>query len=181
MALVTVEEAKDQLGLASTETDTELGEYIESLTAVIERHVGPVEQRECTEMIEGRSFSLCLTNIPAVALVSVTPALTDGDALDLSTLVLDPAKGIVYRKGGTFAGTMWAVTYTAGRAAIPPTIKLAALLLLQHLWRTKNGPSRGRGTADDFDVNEQLYGYGYAVPNRVLHLLEPFKLPPGVA
>lgn len=181
MALLDPGEAKDQLGLASSESDIELEEYIEALTAVIERHVGPVEEREFIEMVEGRSFSMCLTNVPAVSLVSVAPALTDGPALDLSTLVLDQRKGIVHRKGGTFAGTMWEVKYKAGRAEIPPTIKLAALLLLQHLWRTKNGPARGRGTADDFDTSEQVFGYGYAIPNRVLHLLEPFKLPPGVA
>ncbi|MEU9616942.1 head-tail connector protein [Streptomyces sp. NPDC048209] len=181
MGLVLLEQAKEQLGLLSNETDTELQEYIESLTAVIERHIGPVEEREFTETIEGRSFSMCLSNIPALSLVSIEPALSDGGALDLSTLVLDPGKGIVYRKGGTFAGTLWSVKYRAGRAEVPHTVQLAALLLLQHLWRTKYGPSKGRGNQDDFDVNEQMYGFGYAVPNRVLHLLEPYKLPPGVA
>ncbi|WP_435285912.1 hypothetical protein [Streptomyces bacillaris] len=181
MALLTVADAKAQFDILSAESDSQLQEYIDALTAVIERHVGPVEQREFTQTIQGRGQTMCLSHIPAVALVKVTPALPAGDDLDLSGLFLDTSKGIVHRQSGTFAGTHWSVTYTAGRDEIPPTIRLAALLLLQHLWRTKNGPARGRGTSDDFDVTEQLAGYSYAVPNRVLHLLEPYKLPPGVA
>jgi hypothetical protein len=37
------------------------------------------------------------------------------------------------------------------------------------------------GGADDYNVTEPIPGFGYAVPNRVLQLLEPFKQPPGVA
>ncbi|WP_098010487.1 hypothetical protein [Streptomyces sp. sk226] len=181
MALVTPEDAKAQFDILTSESDEQLQKYIDALTPVIEHHVGPVEQREFTETIEGRGPTMCLSHIPAVALVKVTPALPSGPDLDLSSLFLDTSKGIVHRQSGTFTRTLWSVTYTAGREEVPPTIRLAALLLLQHLWRTKNGPARGRGTADDFDVSEQLMGYGYAVPNRVLHLLEPYKLPPGVA
>jgi hypothetical protein len=32
----------------------------------------------------------------------------------------------------------------------------------------------------DFDVTEPVVGFGYAIPNRALQLLEPYRLPPGV-
>ncbi|MFB8251721.1 hypothetical protein ACFC5H_08950 [Streptomyces rochei] len=94
------------------------------------------------------------------------------------------ATGIVRYRGGSFTGTLWRVTYTAGRGEVPPTINLAARILLQHLWRTQYGASRGLGSiggGDDFSVTEPVPGWGYAIPNRVLQLLEPYKVPPGVA
>lgn len=178
MALLDLEDAKDQLDLLSGEDDDELLVFINGLTAVIERHTGPVEVREVVEMIEGRGISMCLTHIPALTLTSVAPTM-GGDALDVDDLVLDAKKGVVYRKGGSFAGILWTVTYMAGRTIVPPTITLAARLLLAHMWRTKNGS--GRGPADDFSVSDPDPSLGYAVPTRVLQLLEPFKLPPGVA
>jgi hypothetical protein len=184
MALLTLEEAKAQLDIDGTAEDVELQVYVEALTAAIERHVGPVETREFAETIEGRSASMCLSHIPAVALVSVAPAVETGDDLDLSALVLDGATGIVRYRGGSFAGTLWRVTYTAGRGEVPATINLAARILLQHLWRTQYGASRGMssiGGGEDFSVTEAVPGWGYAIPNRVLQLLEAYKVPPGVA
>ncbi|GGZ28449.1 hypothetical protein GCM10010387_22390 [Streptomyces inusitatus] len=181
MALLTLAEAKAQLNIETSADDAELLAYIDALTSVIEQHVGPVETRQVTETIQGRSPRICLTHIPAVALVSVTPAIPAGSPLDLGGLLLDAPTGIVHHRTGTFAGTLWIAVYTAGRSAIPPTINLAARLLLQHLWRTQNGSARGGGGADDYAVTEPIPGFGYAVPNRVLELLEPFKLPPGVA
>lgn len=184
MALLTLAEAKAQLDIDGTGDDVELQVYVDALTAAIERHVGPVENREVVETIEGRSSSMCLSHVPAVALVSVAPAVETGDALDLADLVLDGTPGIVRYRGGSFAGTLWRVVYTAGRGGIPPTINLAARILLQHLWRTQYGASRGLssvGGGDDFSVTEAVPGWGYAIPNRVLQLLEPYKVPPGVA
>lgn len=181
MALLTLDEAKAQLNTTSSTDDVELQAYIDSLTAVIERYTGPVLTREFSEVIEGRSGSMCLTHIPAVALVSVVPSLTTGAALDLTDLVLDAPTGIVRYRSGTFAGTLWTVTYTAGRGvSVPPTINLAARMLLQHLWRTQLASGRGP-VAGGGGEYETVPGLGYAVPNRVLELLEPYKQPPGVA
>jgi hypothetical protein len=120
-----------------------------------------------------------------VALTSLVPILTNGTAVQVSDVAVDGATGILRRKDGTwFYGGPWTATYTAGRGAVPPTIKLAALILLQHLWRTQYGASRGLsgiGGGDDFSVTEAVPGWGYAIPNRVLQLLEPYKVPPGVA
>jgi hypothetical protein len=184
VALLNLDEAKAQLDIETTGHDTELTAYIDALTAVIERFVGPVENRSVSEVIEGRSTTLCLTHVPAVSLTSIVPVLTGGEAVDISDVHLDSTTGIVrYLDGGSFYGGLWTVTYTAGRGAtVPATIKLAAAMLLQHLWRTQYGAARGAvGGGDDVSVTEPIAGFGYAIPYRVLQLLEPYKVPPGVA
>lgn len=183
MALLTLAEAKAQLDIDTTTHDTELQAYIDSLTAVIERFVGPVENRSVSEVIEGRGITLCLSHVPVVSLTSVVPVLTGGQAISVGDLHLDGKTGVVRRlDGSTFYGGMWNWTYTAGRGSVPATINLAARMLLQHLWRTQYGAARGMvGGGDDYSVTEPIPGFGYAVPNRVLQLLEPFKVPPGVA
>ncbi|WP_405769305.1 hypothetical protein OG539_32815 [Actinacidiphila glaucinigra] len=182
MALLTLAEAKAQLDLDTYTSDIELQAYIDSLTAVVERLVGPVETRQVSEVIEGRGPVLCLSHIPVVALTSATPLQTGGESLDVADLVTDLPRGLVRRRsGGSFAGGIWTFVYDAGRGEIPATINLAARLLLQHLWRTQYGAARGGAGADDFAVTEPIPGFGYAIPNRVLQLLEPYKVPPGVA
>ncbi|MFJ8791400.1 hypothetical protein [Streptomyces sp. NPDC102462] len=186
MSLISLEEAKQQLDIESDASDAELRVYVDALDAVIEGIVGPVANRTVTEVVDGSGPVLCLRQVPAVSLTSATPVLTNGTALDVSGLHLDGATGIVRRlDGGCFRGGPWTFAYVAGRGdAALATINLAARILLQHLWRTQYGASRGLagvGGADDFNVTEPVPGYGYAIPNRVLQLLEPYKAPPGVA
>ncbi|MFJ2568176.1 hypothetical protein ACIO02_35525 [Streptomyces sp. NPDC087568] len=184
MALITLDDAKAQLDITSDVHDDELQGYVDALTPVIEGIVGPIENRTVTETVGGRGPALCLAHTPVVELTSVT-ALAGGTALDVARLHLDGAAGTIRRlDGGYFDGRQWTVVYTAGRGDVPPTIRLAALILLQHLWRTQYGASRGLGSiggGDDYAVTEPVPGFGYAVPNRVLQLLEPFKSGPGVA
>ena len=182
MGLITLNEAKAQLDIETNGDDAELQAYIDAVTVPIENLVGVVEQREVTETVNGAGTILCLLKTPAVALVSVTPQLTGGVPLDVAQLHLDGATGIVrHLNGGRFHGGPWTVTYSAGRAEIPATVTLAARILVQHLWRTQYGGARGQGSSDDYAVTEPIPGFGYAIPNRVLQLLEAHKLPPGVA
>lgn len=181
MALLTLDEAKAQLNIRTTANDAELNMYIEALTSVIEGYVGVVEQREVTETVTGQGPTVVLLQTPVLSLTSMTPVETGGTAVDTAGLFVDGPSGVVmYANRTAFSAGPWTAVYTAGRATIPPTIRLAALLLLQHLWRTKNGAARGGGGADDYSVTEPIPGFGYAVPNRVLELLEPFRMPPGI-
>lgn len=185
MALLTLADAKAQLDIDSNSHDIELQAYIDALPAVIERYIGPVENRTVTETVSGRGTTLCLTQVPVVSLTSLTPVLAGGLPLATGDVVVDTDHGVIRRvDGSTFYGGPWTAAYTAGRGTVPPTVRLAALILLQHLWRTQYGASRGMGSiggGDDFSVTEPVPGFGYAVPNRVLQLLESFKAPPGVA
>jgi uncharacterized phiE125 gp8 family phage protein len=183
MALITLADAKAQLDIETASHDTELGVYVEAITAAIERHTGPVENRTVTEVVDSQDIRLAVTQVPTVSLTSITPILNGGLAIDLADVALDGDAGVIRRlDGGRFYGGPWTVVYTAGRGTVPPTIKLAAMMLLQHLWRTQYGAARGSvGGGDDVSVTEPIPGFGYAIPYRVLQLLEPYKVPPGVA
>lgn len=182
MALLTLAEAKTQLDIETVAHDVELQAYVDALTSVIEGIVGAVEEQTVTETVRGQGRALCLLRTPVLALASLVPTGDGGTALEVDRLHVDGPSGVVERRdAGRFTGGPWTAVYTAGRTTVPPTINLAARILLQHLWRTQNGSARGISSADDFSVTEPVPGFGYAVPNRVLQLLEPFKSPPGVA
>jgi hypothetical protein len=186
VALLTLAEAKTQLDIDTATYDAELQAYVDGVTMAIEAHVGPVENRSVTETHElpaSGARMVVLRQTPAVSLTSVTPVLTNGTTYTVASLDLDEATGTVRRlDGGRLYGPLrW--VYVAGRGSVPPTINLAARIMVQHLWRTQYGASRagaGLGGGDDFSVTEPVAGWGYAIPNRVLQLLEPYKLPPAV-
>lgn len=184
MALITLEAAKRHLQITGTNAyDVDLQECIDALTPMIERHTGPVEPRSVTETVNAYGSLLALPQAPVVSLTSLTPVLTGGTAIDVSEVALDGDAGVLRRlDGGVFAGGPWSAVYVVGRSEVSPTIAYAAKLLLQHLWKTRYGAARGNpGGGDDYDVNEPIPGFGYAMPNRVLEVLEPYKAPPGVA
>ncbi|MFE9738814.1 hypothetical protein [Streptomyces sp. NPDC006477] len=184
MALLTLDEARSILALGSdTQYDDELTVYIEALTEVIEALVGPIDAREVIEQADARGQTLVLLQTPALSLTTFAPVTTGGAAVDVADLYLDGTSGAVGRlDGADWSGGPWTVTYQAGRATVPASLKVAARLLLQHWWRTRYGASRGNaGGGEDYDVNEPVPGFGYAIPNRVLQLLEPYRRPPVVA
>lgn len=186
MALLTLAEAKAQLDIETSTSDTELQAYVDGVTMAIEAHVGPVENRSVTETHDIPACGagvLVLRQTPAVSLTSVLPVLGNGAVYDVAGLDLDGPTGMVRRTdGGRLCGPL-RITYTAGRGTVPATINLAARIMIQHLWRTQFGASRAGasiGGGDDFSVNEPVAGWGYAIPNRVLQLLEPYRRAPAV-
>jgi hypothetical protein len=182
--LLTLDNAKAQLKITSHAQDLELAVYVAATIEVIERYVGPVDPRTVTETqdisMSGASV-LVLRTTPVVSVTSIVPILGGGTPYDVAGLDLDGETGIVRRiNRGRFYGPL-RNEYIAGRATVPASMDLAGRMLLQHLWTTKQGPGRpARGGADDVAV-ETTRGFGYAVPNRVLQLLEEYRLPPGVA
>lgn len=184
MPLLTLEQAKSILSLPlGTEYDDELTVYIDALTEVIEGLVGPIDPREVVEQADARGQTLVLLQVPALSLTAFSPVLSGGSAVAVADLHLDGASGAVGRlDGADWSGGPWTVTYQAGRAAVPASLTVAARMLLQHWWRTRYGAARGNpGGGEDYDVNEPVPGFGYAIPNRVLQLLEPYRRPPVVA
>lgn len=183
--IISLADAKAHLNLVSSRDDDELRGWLESVTAAVEHYVGAVVRRTVSEthslpMAGVRAF--VLHHSPVLDITSVAN-LSGGQAIAAADLHVDPATGIVRRAAG---GLMWGpvvVTYTVGRQAVPAAVRSAALIILQHLWRTQRGSTAGPvlGGADDASVAEPIAGIGYAVPYRALQLMEPYRLPPGVA
>lgn len=181
-AILSLADAKRHLVKTGTSDDDEIRSWVESITAGIEGLCGPVVVQTISERHNIRcAGTIVLRRTPALALTSVVPVLTGGTTYDVDDLDLDENTGEVQRlDGGTLYGPLW-VTYTAGRRIVPAAMTSAARIILQHLWRTRQGPGRPQRGTDDYDVSEPVPGFGYAIPNRALQLLEPYRLPPGVA
>ncbi|MEU7400713.1 hypothetical protein [Streptomyces sp. NPDC044948] len=184
--LFSLADAKKHLNVAagSTGDDDEIRDWSAATTWIVEHFVGPVARRSVTER---HSFTTADTRVlrhtPAIALTSVVPVLAGGHSYDPADLDLDPDTGIVQRlDGGVLYGPL-RFNYTAGRAQVRANITGAGRIILQHLWRTQRGSARGPVIAggDDYAVSEPVAGIGYAIPNRALELLEPDRLPPGLA
>jgi len=180
-AILSLADAKKHLSKTGTSDDDEIRSWVESITAGIEGLCGPVIVRTVTERHDGRRVPLiALRHTPVLTVSSVAAILTGGTTYTVSDLDVDTVTGVVQRKdAGTLTGPL-RVTYTAGRRIVPAAMSSAARIILQHLWRTRQGPSRPQRGVQDFDVTEPIQGFGYAIPNRALQLLEPYRLPPGV-
>jgi len=182
--LFSLASAKDKLDIPATSTgdDEELREFIEATTAAVEFFVGPVARRTVQQVVQGDREAWVLHTTPVLAVTAITPLQSWQQAIDVSALDVDTHTGILRRTDWLwFYSGDYRVTYSAGRAIVPANVSLAAKLILQHLWRTKYGAARGVSSSDDFLATEQVPGFGYAIPNRALQLLQADRDPGGFA
>ncbi|MFD0353511.1 hypothetical protein ACFVHW_07140 [Streptomyces sp. NPDC127110] len=169
-----------------TSDDEQIREWLESVTELVEGLCGPCVRRTVVEdhtIGSSGTYALALRRTPVLSVTSAAGILTGGESYLAADLDVD-SNGIVRRlDGGRLYGPL-RVTYVAGRALVPANLSSAARIILQHLWRTQYGASRaagGIGGGDDYAVTEPVAGFGYAIPNRALQLMEPHRLPPAVA
>lgn len=179
--ILSLADAKAHLNKTDTTDDDEIRSWVESITSGIEGLCGPVVVQTVTERHRfRRAATIVLRRPPVLSLTSATAVLTAGTSYDVADLTVDPVTGLVERPdGGVLYGPLTFV-YEAGRRVIPAAMTSAGRIILQHLWRTQQGPGRPQLGTGDFDVSEPVQGFGYAIPNRALQLLEPYRLPPGV-
>lgn len=179
--LMSLATAKKHLKKNESSDDDEIRDWIEACTRAVEQFVGPVIVRTVAETVDFRSArSVALQQIPVVALTSIVAVRTGGMSYAVGDLDLDPQTGIVTRKDGGALNGPLRFTYSAGRAIVSANIRSAGKIILQHLWRTRQGPGRPQRGTDDYDVTEPIPGLGFAIPNRAVQLLDPDRLPPGV-
>ncbi|GHH87816.1 phage gp6-like head-tail connector protein [Streptomyces capitiformicae] len=188
-AILSLADAKAHLNIAATITthDDELRGWIEAITHLVQQYTGICARGTVVEdhdIQPSGTRVLTLRRTPVISLTSVTAILTGGTSYTIADLDTDTRMGIVRRLDGGYLYGPLRITYVAGRSVIPANITSAGKIILQHLWRTQYGASRAGsaiGGGEDFSVTEPIAGFGYAIPNRALQLLEPHRLPPGVA
>lgn len=183
MALVTLTDVKPHLNITASRTvnDAELQGFIDAATAVIEEYVGPVLPRTVTQLVSPSG-----TTILAGPVLSVT-SVTDAYGLPTTTYVLDSAAGVLtgttptfYPTGTLQAPSLAAITYTAGLASVPPTVRLATCFVVADLW---NSSQRGSVPAP---ANGGDSNFGYLprasddLPPRARMLLAPYRRAPRV-
>lgn len=183
MAIVDLADVKAHLNIpASDDThDQELEGYLEAATRVVEFYVGTVDQREITDVYSGEGMSeIVLRNGPAI---SVTEVVEDGQTLTSSEWALTDG-GVLVRVAGS-RRRVWrhgvaniVVTYQAGRDPVPANHKLAAEIIIGHLWETQYNLSGGRPQLGDFEEQSAFDPrFGFAVPRRATELLQPEMIP----
>jgi hypothetical protein len=173
--LFSLADAKGQLDIPVTSTadDEKLRTYIAATTRAVEYFVGAVSRRTVHQVVSGDCAAWVLHTTPVLAVTAVTAVAVWQLDVDPGVLDVDGEAGILRRTDGLwFYSGDYRVTYTAGRAVVEPNITLAGELILQHLWRTRFGAARGAVSSDDFLVTEAVPGFGYAIPNRALQLLQ---------
>lgn len=176
MSVLTLDEVKDHLGIAPTDTDddTELQRFIDAAESAVGRRCGVLGQASVTARVDGGA-SLVLPTAPVASLTSVTPV--GGAAEDLSSLYLNEAAGTVGRvDGSAFTARVYDVAFTAGRASAPPDLLLAAKELVRHLWLTQRGAAPGSPGALPDLGDPTAVGTSYSFPWRVEQLMAPYLL-----
>lgn len=176
--LITLAEAKQSLGITVTTNDSDIEDYIEAATPVIEQIAGPQYSRNLSFTFDGGSTAVVIPH----RFTSVVSLLVDGVAL--ADYIARPASGVIY--AGTTEGLEEfesgvqnvVVTVAVGSATIPANVKLAARELVRHWWqqgRQGNRPAFGN------EAEAQDAPMGFSVPRRVYQLLEPSPRVPGFA
>lgn len=172
VGLVTLPAAKSQLNIEADDTsdDLELQLYIDAVTAPIERELGTVvEQRTVVDTFNFAkgTTSFLLRSVPVASLASISAV--DGSTtwpVDASAMHVDSDTGLVTVLSGAALTGLVAVSYTAGPAQVPANVRLAAMIVLQHLWETQRGRTGAVAGGGDLVIPA-----GYAVPNRAIELL----------
>lgn len=193
--VISLAEGKAALNITDTNNDTELAVYITAVSRRLDDICGPIVKRDVTdELYPGGLAQLALTQAPASDTATTTiSAVTEysggtaqalaAESLTSSTsydFTFDATTGLLSRRAGwsdaTFGAQRVKVTYAAGRyadtASVDAKFKLAAQIMLQHVWRPGQGFG---GSYSDAPLS------GFAVPNAVAELLADEMQPPTVA
>jgi hypothetical protein len=175
MSIVTLAQAKEQLGIDSFDTsdDAELQEYVDAVTGAVEEYKHEViEQRTITDEIEvhgsgwdwrgGRKFRLW--SAPVISLTSVV-SWDSTITWDVSQMRVS-SSGLVRVMAGLPVRGLVDVTYVAGYETVPLRYVRGALVILEHVWETQ----RGIGTAEAGVIGpEEIHmraGSTFTVPNK---------------
>ncbi|MEU1559512.1 hypothetical protein ABZ504_03200 [Streptomyces mirabilis] len=172
--LFSLASAKKKLDIpaSSTADDDELREFVEATTQCVEHFTGPVVPRTVTEVTEGGTERMLLHTTPVLSVTSITGVEPWQLEIPAAALDVDADTGVLRRNDWlVFWPGPYRVVYQAGRRSVSANVSLAGKLILQHLWRTNYGASRGL-TGIGGDDSVQVPGLGYAIPNRAMELLQ---------
>jgi hypothetical protein len=141
-SLISLADAKAHLNIPVTSTthDSELREYIEAMTRIVEQYVGPIVTRSYTRRVCGYTSSILLPHTQVREVTAITLVQDGSSPINLADLSIDSEAGIVTMKGGsTFPYGEMDWTYTVGRDYVHPNWTLAAKMILDFNWKSQLG------------------------------------------
>lgn len=183
---------------ADTSQDAELQGFILAAGDLARDVVGPLLPEQHTEWHNGGNPTITLDWLPVASVQSVTEyvsastwVLTEqplGTSTDAYGYTVDLDRGQITRRatGGAVPFPHGIknvkVVYTAGTSgAIPWTVRLGGLELIRHLFQLTQQGGRPKFRGSALDGEPAGVPTGFALPQRVLELWQPFKRPPGIA
>lgn len=171
---ITLAEVKAHANIPAGDTshDTELDLFRGAAQEHVESLIGPVLHRVVTGTVHAHGGVVVLPLAPVVSVESLT---SSGTAV---TYTLVGASGLL--TGVTVRGDL-SVSFTAGRSVAPDAVRVAALVIAEHLWKTQLGNQPASGVYPAEDELTVSAGLGFAIPNRALELLGPYMSAPAVA
>jgi len=183
-------EMKEYLNIRDDKTawDGELRDALVGGCAVVEFLCGPIARRTVTEYHDGGAPTVVLYNRPVISVTSVdevygatSVSLTQVAMPDLTNaaaaFTADLTTGELRRRANNweyvfpYGKKNVKVVYVVGRTVTPGNISLATKELVGHLWRASQLNSEGRRPRITRPEPVTVV-LGFAVPNRVLELLQ---------
>lgn len=171
--VASIDELRAQLDRADFTEDSELRLYLEAATNQVEWLVGPLTTTTITER-QTAPDRIALRKSPLVSVTSVKRVVAGvpGDALPTTDYTVDPDVNELRLARWSVGRSEYEVVYIIGRTSIPADIKLAGLIIAQHLWSVQN--ARFTLNAPGEDELAVVPGSGFMVPYRALELLRPY-------
>ena len=202
--VISLADAKAVLSIAPANTtyDDLVEKVLGSVTSWIEWYCGAVVPQTHVEEVRAGGLTVQLSQPNNAALTAWTqvpsqfsadtsrtvpvppspmfPVLIFGVTYPLSQLYCDPVKGIVRHTSGLpfyYGPYLW--RYTTGYSVIPQPIRLAASVVLRHLYGFERGGAAVAVAGADEETTETPFGF--AVPNRAIEILADFESPAAIA
>lgn len=178
MAILTLDEAKTALDITTTKYDTELPDYIAAAQEAVDFLCGPTEPVTITETRYG-SGEIAVSTCPILTVESITGQAWGPS--NLTQLWINNAAGTIRARTLAYPiqNDYYEITYTAGRATVPASIKQGVRIILAHQWATRRGINV-RNPGQGGDDSSMVPGLGYAIPNRALQILDRYMTGPAV-
>lgn len=179
-ALITLQEAKDHLGITGSSYDDRLEDLINGASDFSDRYTNNniVEDTYTDVLYDGNNSDFLL--IPVTPLTAVASLYIDGSRIfDASSLVdtddydIRDQVGIVLFDGRKFTHGKHTVkvTYTAGYSTVPETIKLAVKLWVEYYFRLTDSKNLG---LKSYSQQGDNYSRDPGLPKEIMELLDPF-------
>lgn len=199
--LVDLASVKAHLNIPATDTrqDDELQGFILAAGDLARNHCGPFLPETYTQFFSGGRSTIVPDWLPVASVLSITEyyglagfVLTEqplGGQSNAFAFTVDYASGQIERRTIGGEAALFAagsknvkVVYTAGRSGqVPYTVRLGVLELVRHLWQLTQQGGRPKFGGGGYDGDTPAIPTGFALPNRVIQLWEPFWRGPGIA
>lgn len=171
MAAVTLDDVKTYLNITDAKNDNELTDFLDRAIAAVEGVIGPIDSRVVVEEIDSHGPRIVLSQTPVLSVTSIfiEPWLGAAPVDDTAAWRLNAATGVLRRKvvGGSLPyygeGSIFTITYTAGRSAVPAVVGEAILRQVKSEWKSQRVAGTRPATPDQ----------GAAVYPGSMGLLEP--------